>query len=82
MSECQFHNNCGGYCETPAQVVANLCEDCLDAERMDEAVRLRMAAIVEAATELLDELDAHANEQEQHPGQRTQMERLRDALAA
>lgn len=82
MSACQFHNNCGGYCETPEQVAANLCEDCQDAERMDEAARLRMAAIVEAATELLDELDAAAHEQEPHPGQRAWMERLRDALAA
>lgn len=82
MSECQFHNNCGGYCETPGQVAANLCGDCQDAEQMDEAVRLRMAEIVEAATELLDQLDAWANEQEPPPGQRACMERLRDALAA
>ncbi|GFM85878.1 hypothetical protein PSCICO_12770 [Pseudomonas cichorii] len=82
MSECQFHNNCGGYCETLSQVAANLCEDCLDAERMDEAVRLRTAAVVEAATELLDVLDAAANVDDPSPDQRAWMERLRTALAA
>lgn len=34
-TECQFHNNCGGYCETPEQIAANLCEDCLEADQMD-----------------------------------------------
>ena len=32
---CQFHNNCGGYCETPAEIDDNLCADCLDAENTD-----------------------------------------------
>lgn len=82
MSECQFHNNCGGYCETPEQVAVNLCESCQDAEQMDEAVRLRTAAIVDAATELLDVLDAAANVDEPSPGHRACMERLRTALAA
>lgn len=82
MNECQFHQNCGGYCETPGQVAANLCEDCQDAEQMDEAVRLRVAEIVDAATELLAELDAGAHEQEPHPSHRVCMERLRKALAA
>ncbi len=61
MNECQFHNNCGGYCGTPEQLVSNLCADCQDAEQIDEGVRLRAVAIVEAATELLDVLDAAAN---------------------
>lgn len=82
MNECQFHNNCGGYCETPEQVAANLCGDCQDAERMDEAVRLRNVAIVEAAAELLDVLDAAANVDEPSSDQRVWMERLRIALAA
>ncbi|MDB6171599.1 MAG: hypothetical protein JWL59_910 [Chthoniobacteraceae bacterium] len=30
--QCQFHNNCGGYCETEAGIADNLCEGCLDAE--------------------------------------------------
>ena len=79
MNECQFHNNCGGYCETSEQVAANLCEDC---HQMDEAVRLRTVAIVDAATELLDVLDAAANVDEPSPEQRVWMERLRIALAA
>ncbi|CAD0264263.1 conserved hypothetical protein [Pseudomonas veronii] len=82
MNECQFHNNCGGYCETSEQVAANLCEDCQDAAQMDEAVRLRTIAIVDAATELLDVLDAAANVDEPSPEQRVWMERLRIALAA
>ena len=82
MNECQLHNNCGGYCETPVQVATNLCEDCQDAERMDEAVHLRNVTIVEAATELLDVLDAAANVDEPSSDQRVWMERLRMALAA
>ncbi|EPM67340.1 hypothetical protein A584_21803 [Pseudomonas syringae pv. theae ICMP 3923] len=82
MSEYQFHNNYGGYGETSEQAKANLCEDCQDAERMDESVRLRTAAIVEAATELLDVLDAAANVDEPIPDQRVWMERSRTALAA
>ncbi|WP_253249159.1 hypothetical protein [Pseudomonas putida] len=31
MSECQFHNNCGGWCETRRELEHNLCEHCLDA---------------------------------------------------
>ncbi|KIH84290.1 hypothetical protein [Pseudomonas batumici] len=61
MNKCQFHNDCSGYCVMPEQIAANLCEDCQDAERMDEAVRLRTAEVVEAATELLGELDAAAH---------------------
>lgn len=34
-TECQHHNNCGGYCETPQQIQDNLCEDCLEATQMD-----------------------------------------------
>ncbi|WP_122240744.1 MULTISPECIES: hypothetical protein [Pseudomonas syringae group] len=82
MTECQFHNNCGVYCETPEQVAFNLCENCLDAKQMHEAVSLRTAAIVDAATELLDVLDAAANVDEPSPEQREWMERLRTALAA
>ncbi|MEE4220311.1 hypothetical protein V2I93_04240 [Pseudomonas viridiflava] len=82
MTECQFHNNCGGYCESPEQVAINLCENCQDAEQMNEAVRLRTAAIVDAATELLDVLDAASNVDEPSAEQREWMERLRTALAA
>lgn len=31
MTECQFHNNCGGWCETPRELEHNLCEHCLEA---------------------------------------------------
>ncbi|WMJ00165.1 hypothetical protein RBU55_01015 [Pseudomonas chlororaphis subsp. aurantiaca] len=82
MSECRYHSNCGSYCKTPEQIAVNLCEDCLDSEQMDEIVRLRTKAIVEAATELLDVLDAAANVEEPGPDQREWMERLRTALAA
>lgn len=82
MNECQFHHNCGGYCETPEQITSKLCADCQELKRLDEVVRLRIQEITEAATELLNELDASAWEQEPHSGQRACMERLRDALAA
>jgi len=35
--ECQFHNVCGGWCETEREIERNLCEFCLDAEREREA---------------------------------------------
>jgi len=31
MTECQFHNNCGAWCETPRELEHNLCEHCLEA---------------------------------------------------
>ncbi|MGR6474403.1 hypothetical protein ACUZXZ_01175 [Pseudomonas juntendi] len=31
MTECQFHNNCGGWCETQCELEHNLCEHCLEA---------------------------------------------------
>ncbi|WP_447781698.1 hypothetical protein [Pseudomonas plecoglossicida] len=31
MTECQFHNNCGGWCESHRELEHNLCEHCLDA---------------------------------------------------
>lgn len=82
MIEFLNHNRCGSYCEPREQVEAGLCEDCLDSERMDEAVRRRTEAIVEAATKLLDVLDAVANVEEPGRQQREWMERLRTALAA
>lgn len=82
MSKCNTHNNCVGYFETPEQVAANLCEYCLEAQRGDQALRLRTEAIVEAATELLDLLDGLANVEEPSPFQQTLMESLRAALAA
>ncbi|RCL28578.1 hypothetical protein C6A77_05650 [Pseudomonas sp. AFG_SD02_1510_Pfu_092] len=30
MTECQFHNNCGGWCETRRELEHNLCEHCLE----------------------------------------------------
>lgn len=41
----------------------------------------QVAAIIAAATDLLSELDVHAQDQEPNPGQRACMERLRAALA-
>ncbi|MBA1195252.1 hypothetical protein G7007_20730 [Pseudomonas entomophila] len=82
MSKCQAHAGCVIYCETPEQVAAGRCEYCLEFEHGSEAMRLRMAAIVAAATELLDQLDALAAEEEPSAGQRAGMERLRETLAA
>lgn len=52
-TECQYHNNCGGYCETPEQIAANLCEDCHEADQMDEA----HAAALSDLRDALDFLD-------------------------
>lgn len=41
--ECRNHRNCGGWCETGAEIEAGLCEDCLqeEREREDELALLR-----------------------------------------
>ena len=44
-NECQFHQNCGGYCETPEQLDVCLCEDCLEAEQMDAENRQAILAL-------------------------------------
>ncbi|WP_256093678.1 hypothetical protein [Pseudomonas putida] len=38
LTECQFHNNCGGWCETRRELEHNLCEHCLEShdEEMSE----------------------------------------------
>ncbi|WP_182774270.1 hypothetical protein [Pseudomonas monteilii] len=38
MTECQFHNNCGGWCETRRELEHNLCEHCLESH--DEEMSL------------------------------------------
>ena len=37
--ECQYHNNCGGWCDTDEEREQCLCCDCLDAEREEDADR-------------------------------------------
>lgn len=37
--ECQYHNQCGGWCETEEERDQCLCCDCLDAEREEDAER-------------------------------------------
>lgn len=39
--ECQYHNNCGGWCETEEEREYCLCRDCLEAEREEDAERER-----------------------------------------
>lgn len=39
--ECQYHNNCGGWCETNEERDQCLCCDCLEAEREEDAERQR-----------------------------------------
>lgn len=38
MTECQFHSNCGGWCETQRELEHNLCKQCL--ETHDEQLAL------------------------------------------
>jgi len=37
--ECQYHNQCGGWCETEEEREQCLCCDCLEAEREDDAAQ-------------------------------------------
>lgn len=48
MTECQFHNNCGGWCETQRELEHNLCEHCLEThdEEMEQSAELHDRAPV------------------------------------
>jgi hypothetical protein len=46
--ECQYHGNCGGWCETDEEREQCLCCDCLDAERENDADDAALAAVREA----------------------------------
>ena len=46
--ECQFHNQCGGWCETEEEREHCLCSDCLDAEREEDAERQHAAELGKA----------------------------------
>lgn len=47
-TECQHHNNCGGWCETQEEQEMNLCCDCLDSYH-DEELRQQQAHELEKA---------------------------------
>lgn len=47
-TECQFHNNCGGFCETPEELTHNLCADCLEAERQADEEKAAIAELGKA----------------------------------
>lgn len=46
--ECQYHNQCGGWCETYEEREQCLCCDCLEAEREQNADDTTLAAVREA----------------------------------
>ena len=46
--DCQFHNNCGGFCETTEEQEMNLCCDCLDAYHEREAEQLHYQNMAKA----------------------------------
>lgn len=48
LSECQYHNNCGGWCETKEEQEMNLCCDCLNSYH-DEEVRQQQVQELEKA---------------------------------
>lgn len=50
--ECQRHNNCGGYCETPEEIEHALCEHCLGAEREADADAAELQQLRKAMREL------------------------------
>lgn len=49
MTECQFHNNCGGWCESGREQEHNLCEHCLEAHD-EEMVLLGTHPLVGASS--------------------------------
>lgn len=53
-SECQFHNNCGGWCEALREVEHNLCADCL--ETHDEDVCAKPEPVLEEGDTVQKEL--------------------------
>ena len=66
--DCQFHNNCGGLCETKEEREMCLCSDCLDAyyEREEEEAQHKkllaaMQRIAKAAGMQLADPDEVAN---------------------
>lgn len=46
--DCQFHNNCGGFCETTEEQEMNLCCDCIDADKEREAEQKHLAKMAKA----------------------------------
>jgi hypothetical protein len=48
--ECQYHNNCGGYCETEEERDQCLCCDRLEAERQQDADDAALVAVRAAVT--------------------------------
>ncbi|WP_205884621.1 hypothetical protein [Pseudomonas putida] len=53
-TECQFHNNCGGWCETQREQEHNLCVDCLEAH--DEDMRAKPEPAANEGDAVQDEL--------------------------
>ena len=46
--ECQYHNQCGGWCETEEEREQCLCCDCLEAEREDDVAAQHAAELGKA----------------------------------
>jgi len=63
--KCQNHEKCGDYCETPAEISAHMCGNCVesDKQREDDAsnlVELRLAMdLMRRAAGLPENLTAH-----------------------
>ena len=46
--ECQYHNNCGGWCETEEEREHCLCGDCMQAAQEDDEMVARHVEISKA----------------------------------
>lgn len=83
-SECQFHNNCGGWCETSREVEHNLCTDCLEAH--DEDVRAKPEPVtdegdtVQMELKLLDFALSFALCNRDHGGTRRDVKKAQEHL--
>lgn len=84
LSECQFHNNCGGWCETSREVEHNLCTDCLEAH--DEDVRAKPEPVtdegdtVQMELKLLDFALSFALCNRDHGGTRRDVKKAQEHL--
>ncbi|MDD2741274.1 MAG: hypothetical protein PHV02_03315 [Rhodocyclaceae bacterium] len=77
--ECQFHRNCGGYCDTEEEIMLSLCANCLqemrDEERRESEIDAKLALLVKQRDELLAALEAVLAMPERDGTQQTAMAR-------
>lgn len=51
FKECKNYDNCGGYCESEHEIIAELCESCIDEEDIFEMVSRLEAQVIALSSE-------------------------------